>query len=233
MPSLSWRCSLYARCDDWPGAAQNRLFSCGTLLEKSACRHAPAPCYEPAIMNRPARISFVSLGCPKALVDSERIITRLRAEGYELARDHAGAGLAIVSACGFLDRAQAESLSAIGAAMAENGKVIVTGCMGAEPEKITSVHPGVLAVTGPQQYESVLDAVHRAAPPAHHPYTDLLPPEGIKPTPRHYAYLKISEGCNNRCSFCIIPKLRGDLVSRPAADVLREAEKLVVAGVKE
>jgi ribosomal protein S12 methylthiotransferase len=188
-------------------------------------------------MNRqtksPARISFVSLGCPKALVDSERIITRLRAEGYELAREHAGADLAIVNTCGFLDSAQAESLAAIGAAMAENGKVIVTGCMGAEPEKITAVHPGVFAITGPQQYENVLDAVHRAAPPAHDPYTDLIPPEGIKLTPRHYAYLKISEGCNNRCTFCIIPKLRGDLVSRPAADVLREAERLVTAGVKE
>jgi ribosomal protein S12 methylthiotransferase len=184
-------------------------------------------------MTRPARISFVSLGCPKALVDSERIITRLRAEGYELARDHAGADLAIVNTCGFLDSAQAESLTAIGAAMAENGKVIVTGCMGAEPEKITAVHPGVLAVTGPQQYESVLDAVHRAAPPEHDPYVDLIPPEGVKLTPRHYAYLKISEGCNNRCSFCIIPKLRGDLASRPAADVLREAERLVAAGVKE
>jgi ribosomal protein S12 methylthiotransferase len=184
-------------------------------------------------MTRPARISFVSLGCPKALVDSERIITRLRAEGYEMARDHAGADLAIVNTCGFLDSAQAESLTAIGAAMAENGKVIVTGCMGAEPEKITAVHPGVLAVTGPQQYESVLDAVHRAAPPQHDPYVDLIPPEGIKLTPRHYAYLKISEGCNNRCSFCIIPKLRGDLASRPAADVLREAERLVAAGVKE
>jgi ribosomal protein S12 methylthiotransferase len=184
-------------------------------------------------MNRPARISFVSLGCPKALVDSERIITRLRAEGYELAREHSGADLAIVNTCGFLDSAQAESLAAIGAAMAENGKVIVTGCMGAEPEKITAVHPGVLAVTGPQQYESVLDAVHRAAPAQHDPYADLIPPEGIKLTPRHYAYLKISEGCNNRCTFCIIPKLRGDLVSRPAADVLREAERLVAAGVKE
>jgi ribosomal protein S12 methylthiotransferase len=184
-------------------------------------------------MNRPARISFVSLGCPKALVDSERIITRLRAEGYELAREHKGADLAIVNTCGFLDSAQAESLSAIGTAMAENGKVIVTGCMGAEPEKITAVHPGVLAVSGPQQYESVLDAVHRAAPPQHDPYADLIPPEGIKLTPRHYAYLKISEGCNNRCTFCIIPKLRGDLVSRPAADVLGEAEKLVAAGVKE
>jgi ribosomal protein S12 methylthiotransferase len=184
-------------------------------------------------MNRAPRISFVSLGCPKALVDSERIITRLRAEGYEVAREHPGADLAIVNTCGFLESAQAESLAAIGAAMAENGKVIVTGCMGAEPEKIMSAHPGVLAVTGPQQYENVLDAVHRAAPPAHDPYTDLIPPEGIKLTPRHYAYLKISEGCNNRCTFCIIPKLRGDLVSRSAADVLGEAEKLVTAGVKE
>jgi ribosomal protein S12 methylthiotransferase len=184
-------------------------------------------------MNRPPRISFVSLGCPKALVDSERIITRLRAEGYELAREHAGADLAIVNTCGFLDSAQAESLSAIGAAMAENGKVIVTGCMGAEPEKITAKHPGVFAITGPQQYESVLAAVHRAIPPAHDPYVELIPPQGIKLTPRHYAYLKISEGCNNRCTFCIIPRLRGDLVSRPAADVLREAERLVAAGVKE
>src|ERR1700728_895259 len=203
------------------------------LPEPASCRHHAAPCYEPATMNRPARISLVSLGCLKALVDSERIITQLRAEGYELARDHAGADLAIVNTCGFLDSAQAESLSAIGSAMAENGRVIVTGCMGAEPEKITSLHPGALAVTGPQQYESVLEAVHRAAPPQHDPYTDLIPPEGIKLTPRHYAYLKISEGCNNRCTFCIIPKLRGDLVSRPAADVLREAERLVAAGVKE
>jgi ribosomal protein S12 methylthiotransferase len=184
-------------------------------------------------MNRPPRISFVSLGCPKALVDSERIITRLRAEGYELAREHSGADLAIVNTCGFLDSAQAESLAAIGAAIAENGKVIVTGCMGAEPEKITQAYPDLFAITGPQQYESVLDAVHRATPPAHDPYIDLIPPEGVKLTPRHYAYLKISEGCNNRCTFCIIPKLRGDLVSRPAADVLREAEKLVSAGVKE
>jgi len=184
-------------------------------------------------MNRPPRISFVSLGCPKALVDSERIITRLRAEGYELAREHRGANVAIVNTCGFLDSAQAESLAAVGAAMAENGKVVVTGCMGAEPEKITATYPGVFAVTGPQQYQSVLDAVHRAAPPLHDPYTDLIPPEGIKLTPRHYAYLKISEGCNNRCTFCIIPKLRGDLVSRPAVDVLREAERLVAAGVKE
>jgi len=184
-------------------------------------------------MSRPPRISLVSLGCPKALVDSERIITRLRAEGYELVRDHADADLAIVNTCGFLDSAQTESLAAIGSALAENGKVVVTGCMGAEPEKITAAHPNVLAVTGPQQYESVLAAVHRAAPPQHDPYTDLIPPQGIKLTPRHYAYLKISEGCNNRCTFCIIPRLRGDLVSRPAADVLREAERLVAAGVKE
>jgi ribosomal protein S12 methylthiotransferase len=178
-------------------------------------------------------VSFVSLGCPKALVDSERIITRLRAEGYELTRQHEGADLAIVNTCGFLDSAQAESLSAIGEALAQNGKVIVTGCMGAEPEKITAQYPAVLAVTGPQQYESVVEAVHRAVPRPHDPFLDLLPPEGIKLTPRHYAYLKISEGCNNRCSFCIIPKLRGDLASRPAADVLREAERLVAAGVKE
>src|SRR5258708_15291983 len=187
-----------------------------------------APGLEPA-----RKISFVSLGCPKALVDSERIITRLRAEGYELARKHDGADLVIVNTCGFLDSAQAESLQAIGSALRDNGKVIVTGCMGAEPEKITARFPNVLAVTGPQQYESVLDAVHRAAPPRHDPFVDLVPPEGIKLTPRHYAYLKISEGCNNRCSFCIIPRLRGDLVSRPAGDVLREAEKLVAAGVKE
>src|SRR5258705_372997 len=180
-----------------------------------------------------ARISYVSLGCPKALVDSERILTTLRSEGYEISREHAGADLVIVNTCGFLDSAQAESLEAIGSAMAENGKVVVTGCMGAEPEKITDKFPNVFAVTGPQQYETVVEAVHRAAPPAHDPFVDLVPPEGIKLTPRHYAYLKISEGCNNRCSFCIIPKLRGDLVSRPAADVLREAEQLVKAGVKE
>jgi ribosomal protein S12 methylthiotransferase len=179
------------------------------------------------------KISFVSLGCPKALVDSERIITRLRAEGYELARKHDGADVVIVNTCGFLDSAKQESLSAIGEAMAENGKVIVTGCMGAEPEQIESAYPGVLSITGPQQYESVLDAVHRALPPLHNPHLDLVPPQGIKLTPRHYAYLKISEGCNNRCTFCIIPKLRGDLVSRQADDVLREAERLVKAGVKE
>ncbi len=192
------------------------------IASKGANKDSPAP-----------KVSFVSLGCPKALVDSERIITRLRAEGYELSREHAGSDLVIVNTCGFLDSAKAESLSAIGDALRENGKVIVTGCLGAEPEEITKQHPSVLAITGPQQYESVLDAVHRAVPPKHDPFLDLLPPEGIKLTPRHYAYLKISEGCNNRCTFCIIPRLRGDLVSRPAADVLREAEKLVTAGVQE
>ena len=179
------------------------------------------------------KVSFVSLGCPKALVDSERIITRLRAEGYELARKHDGADLVIVNTCGFLDSAKKESLGAIGEAMTQNGKVIVTGCMGAEPEQIEKAYPNVLSITGPHQYESVLDAVHRAVPPLHNPHLDLVPPQGIKLTPRHYAYLKISEGCNNRCTFCIIPKLRGDLVSRPANDILREAEKLVAAGVKE
>ncbi|HKH96102.1 MAG TPA: 30S ribosomal protein S12 methylthiotransferase RimO [Beijerinckiaceae bacterium] len=179
------------------------------------------------------KVSFVSLGCPKALVDSERIITQLRAEGYELTKRHDGADVVVVNTCGFLDSAKAESLAAIGEAMAENGKVIVTGCMGAQPEPIRERFPNVLSITGPQQYESVVAAVHQAVPPAHDPFLDLVPPQGVKLTPRHYAYLKISEGCSNRCSFCIIPKLRGDLVSRPAADVLREAERLVKAGVKE
>ncbi len=185
-------------------------------------------------MNAPApKVSFVSLGCPKALVDSERIITQLRAQGYELSKRHDGADVVVVNTCGFLDSAKAESLDAIGQAIAENGKVIVTGCMGAEPDQIRDRFPNLLAITGPQQYESVVAAVHRAAPPAHDPFVDLVPPQGVKLTPRHYAYLKISEGCSNRCSFCIIPKLRGDLVSRPAAEVLREAERLVAAGVKE
>jgi ribosomal protein S12 methylthiotransferase len=179
------------------------------------------------------RVSFVSLGCPKALVDSERIITRLRAEGYEITRKHDGADMVIVNTCGFLDSARDESLSAIGSALNENGKVIVTGCLGAEPDVIREKHPNVLAITGPQAYESVMNAVHAAAPPEHDPFMDLVPEQGIKLTPRHYAYLKISEGCSNRCTFCIIPALRGDLVSRPAGDVLREAEKLVKAGVKE
>ena len=185
-------------------------------------------------VHRPApRVGLVSLGCPKALVDSERILSRLRAEGYEFSRKYQGADVVIVNTCGFLDSAKAESLAAIGEAMAENGRVIVTGCMGAEPDAILSKFPNVLAVTGPQQYEQVVAAVHQAAAPAHDPFLDLVPPQGIRLTPRHYAYLKISEGCSNRCSFCIIPHLRGDLVSRPAAEVLREAEALVKAGVKE
>ena len=183
--------------------------------------------------SRPPTVSFVSLGCPKALVDSERIITHLRAEGYALVGEHKDADLVVVNTCGFLDSAQAESLAAIGEAMRENGKVIVTGCMGAEPERITAQYPNVLAVTGPQQYESVLAAVHQAVPPQHDPFFDLVPAQGIKLTPRHYAYLKISEGCNNKCTFCIIPKLRGDLVSRPLGEVMDEAERLVAAGVKE
>ena len=178
-------------------------------------------------------ISFVSLGCPKALVDSERILTRLRAEGYGISRNHHGADAVIVNTCGFLDSAKAESLAAIGEALKENGKVIVTGCMGAEPGPILDAFPNISAITGPQDYESVMAAVHRASPPAPHPFVDLVPPQGVRLTPRHYAYLKISEGCHNSCTFCIIPKLRGDLVSRPAAEVLREAEKLVKAGVKE
>ncbi len=195
-------------------------------------KHFPLPDDKGRSQDAPS-VSFVSLGCPKALVDSERIITRLRAEGYALSREHAGADIVVVNTCGFLDSAKAESLAAIGDAIKENGRVIVTGCMGAEPDAIRAAHPSVLAVTGPQQYEQVVSAVHEAVPPKHDPFLDLVPEQGIKLTPRHYAYLKISEGCNNRCTFCIIPRLRGDLVSRPAADVLREAERLVAAGVKE
>ncbi|MGL4281858.1 MAG: 30S ribosomal protein S12 methylthiotransferase RimO, partial [Albidovulum sp.] len=178
-------------------------------------------------------IGMVSLGCPKALVDSERILTRLRAEGYQISPDYQGAEAVIVNTCGFLDSAKAESLEAIGEALAENGRVIVTGCLGAQPDYITGAHPSVLAVTGPQQYEQVLDAVHHAVPPAPDPFIDLLPATGVKLTPRHYSYLKISEGCNHKCKFCIIPDMRGRLVSRPAHAVLREAEKLVEAGVRE
>jgi ribosomal protein S12 methylthiotransferase len=179
------------------------------------------------------KVGIVSLGCPKALVDSERIITRLRAEGYELSSDYKGADAVIVNTCGFLNSAKEESLAAIGEAMAENGRVIVTGCLGVEKDKIFGAHPGGLAVTGPHQYEAVMEAVHAAVPPLHDPFVDLVPPEGLKLTPRHYAYLKISEGCNNRCTFCIIPDLRGRLASRPIAHVMTEAERLVKAGVKE
>ena len=184
-------------------------------------------------MSAAPRISFVSLGCPKALVDSERILTRLRAEGYELSKTHAGADAVIVNTCGFLDSAKQESLDAIGAALKQNGRVIVTGCMGAEPEAIRGAYPHVSAITGPQDYDSVMKAVHEAAPAPHSPFLDLIPEQGVKLTPRHYAYLKISEGCDHSCTFCIIPRLRGKLASRPAAEVLREAEKLARAGVKE
>ncbi|MGB1969998.1 MAG: 30S ribosomal protein S12 methylthiotransferase RimO [Paracoccaceae bacterium] len=178
-------------------------------------------------------IGMVSLGCPKALVDSERILTRLRAEGYGVSPDYSGADAVIVNTCGFLDSAKAESLEAIGEALNENGKVIVTGCLGANPEYISGAHPSVLAVTGPHQYEQVLDAVHKAVPAKPNPFIDLLPATNISLTPRHYSYLKISEGCNHRCKFCIIPDMRGKLQSRPAHAILREAEKLVSNGVKE
>jgi ribosomal protein S12 methylthiotransferase len=179
------------------------------------------------------KVGIVSLGCPKALVDSERILTRLRAEGYQVAGSYDGADVVLVNTCGFLDSARAESLEAIGEALSENGRVIVTGCLGKEADLIRAEHPGVLAITGPHQYEAVMEAVHDAVPPAHDPFQDLVPEAGLRLTPRHYAYLKISEGCNNRCSFCIIPHLRGDLVSRPLARVMFEAEALVRSGVKE
>ena len=184
-------------------------------------------------MNDTPRIGFVSLGCPKALVDSERILTQLKVEGYEVVGSYADADLVVVNTCGFIDEAIEESLDAIGEAMAENGKVVVTGCLGARADMIRERFPEVLAVTGPQCYEEVVDAVHAELPPVHDPYLDLVPPSGLKLTPRHYAYLKISEGCNHKCSFCIIPSMRGRLNSRRAADVLAEAERLVGAGVKE
>ena len=182
---------------------------------------------------RQPKVGFVSLGCPKALVDSERIITQLRAEGYQVAPSYAAADVVVVNTCGFIDSAVDESLDAIGEALEHNGKVIVTGCLGARPERILERHPKVLKVTGPHAYEEVVGAVHEHLPPKHDPFLDLVPPQGIRLTPRHYAYLKISEGCNNKCSFCIIPSMRGLLVSRPLDEVLREAEKLARAGVKE
>jgi ribosomal protein S12 methylthiotransferase len=182
---------------------------------------------------KPPRVGLVSLGCPKALVDSERIMTKLRADGYDMSPDYAGADVVLVNTCGFLDSAKEESLEAIGEAIAENGRVVVTGCMGKEADVIRERFPDVLAVTGPQQYEEVVAAVHDAAPPVPSPFVDLVPEAGLKLTPRHYSYLKISEGCNHRCAFCIIPHLRGDLVSRRPDAVLREAEKLVAAGTRE
>ena len=186
-------------------------------------------------MSTSRKVGMVSLGCPKALVDSERILTQLRTDGYEISPDYAGADVVIVNTCGFIDSARAESLDAIGEAIDANGRVIVTGCMGTDEALIRELHPRVLAVTGPAQYERVLDEIHRHAPPPedHDPFTDLVPPQGIKLTPRHYAYLKISEGCNNKCTFCIIPDLRGRLVSRPIGDVMNEAERLAAAGVRE
>ena len=187
----------------------------------------------PHTERRAPRVGFVSLGCPKALVDSERILTQLRAEGYEVAPTYEAADLVVVNTCGFIDAAVDESLEAIGEALDKNGRVIVTGCLGARPERILERHPRVLKVTGPQAYEEVVGAVHEQLPPEHDPFFDLLPPQGVRLTPRHYAYLKIAEGCNNRCSFCIIPSMRGRLASRRIDDVLREGERLTAAGVKE
>ena len=186
-------------------------------------------------MSSAPKVGFVSLGCPKALVDSERILTQLRTDGYQIAPSYDGADVVVVNTCGFIDSARAESLDAIGEALNENGRVIVTGCMGVDENEIREIHPAVLSVSGPQQYEQVVGAVHRHAPfdKDHDPFTDLVPPQGIKLTPRHYAYLKISEGCNHKCTFCIIPSMRGKLVSRSAGDVLSEAESLVDSGVKE
>ncbi|MCG8416003.1 MAG: 30S ribosomal protein S12 methylthiotransferase RimO, partial [Pseudomonadales bacterium] len=186
-------------------------------------------------MSNSHKVGFVSLGCPKALVDSERILTQLRIEGYDVVPTYEDADIVVVNTCGFIDSAKEESLSTIGEALQENGKVLVTGCMGAQANSITDVHPNVLGVTGPHAYEQVVEQVHTHVPPptTHDPFVDLVPPQGVKLTPRHYAYLKISEGCNHRCSFCIIPSMRGDLVSRPVAEVLDEAERLANAGVKE
>jgi ribosomal protein S12 methylthiotransferase len=182
---------------------------------------------------RTPKIGFVSLGCPKALVDSERILTHLRAEGYEVSPTYNAADVVVVNTCGFIDAAVDESLDAIGEALEQNGRVIVTGCLGARPERILERHPRVLKVTGPHAYEDVVGAVHEHLPPLHDPFSDLVPPQGVRLTPRHYAYLKISEGCNNKCTFCIIPDMRGRLVSRRIDEVLREGERLVRAGVKE
>jgi ribosomal protein S12 methylthiotransferase len=204
-----------------------------TAVKRSAAaRVAPARGAHAEAPKAP-RVGFVSLGCPKALVDSERIITRLRAEGYEVAQAYDAADLVVVNTCGFIDAAIDESLEAIGEALAENGKVIVTGCLGAQPQKILDRHPQVLKITGPQRYEEVVASVHQYLPPRHEPFFDLMPPQGVKLTPRHYAYLKISEGCNHHCSFCIIPSMRGRLASRPIGEVLAEAENLARAGVKE
>src|SRR5687768_4445621 len=200
------------------------------ILVKRIARILPVKC---RVASRSPRVGFVSLGCPKALVDSERILTQLRAEGYEVAPSYEAADLVVVNTCGFIDDAVHESLDAIGEALAQNGRVIVTGCLGAKPNKITERHPAVLKVTSPHAYEEVVGAVHEHLPPKHDPFLDLVPPQGVRLTPRHYAYLKISEGCNHRCRFCIIPSMRGRLASRPIDAVLREGEKLARAGVRE
>ncbi len=203
------------------------------MARPSAKPRSPTPSKARARARRAPKVGFVSLGCPKALVDSERILTQLRSEGYEVSPTYEAADVVVVNTCGFIDAAVDESLDAIGEALEQNGRVIVTGCLGARPERILERHPRVLKVTGPHAYEDVVSAVHEHLPPRHEPFIDLLPPQGVRLTPRHYAYLKISEGCNNRCSFCIIPAMRGDLASRPIAEVMREAERLVNAGVKE
>jgi ribosomal protein S12 methylthiotransferase len=213
-----------------PAPASKRVRAAGGARATSPSPFSPKPS---RAAPKPSRVAFASLGCPKALVDSERILTRLRSEGYEISPSYDGADVVVVNTCGFLDSARAESLDAIGEALSENGRVIVTGCLGVDREAIRAAHPQVLAITGPQQYDAVVGAVHDAAPPPHAPFLDLVPAAGIRLTPRHFAYLKISEGCNNRCSFCIIPSLRGDLTSRPLADVMREAEALAAAGVQE
>ena len=203
------------------------------LKSRPRSRPAAQPAARPRLRQRVPKVGFVSLGCPKALVDSERILTQLRAEGYEVAPTYAAADVVVVNTCGFIDAAVDESLEAIGEALEQNGRVIVTGCLGARPERILERHPRVLKVTGPHAYEEVVGAVHEHLPPRHEPFFDLLPPQGVRLTPRHYAYLKIAEGCNNHCSFCIIPAMRGRLASRRIDEVMREAERLVHAGVKE
>ena len=209
-----------------PASAPPRPHSRTATRARSTAARAPGAARAP-------KVGFVSLGCPKALVDSERILTQLRAEGYEVAATYQAADLVVVNTCGFIDAAVDESLDSIGEALEQNGRVIVTGCLGARPERILERHPRVLEVTGPQAYEQVVSAVHAHLPPVHDPFLDLVPPQGVRLTPRHYAYLKIAEGCNNRCSFCIIPSMRGRLASRPIDEVMREAERLAAAGVKE
>ena len=249
--TMAWPCALRAASADLAPQRQRPCACDGGLLplpSAAASRYKPRHARKPAANLRqhaqrrsraaprpsaPRASASCRSAAPRRWSTSERIITKLRAEGYELSPDYAGADVVVVNTCGFLDSAKQESLDAIGEAMAENGRVVVTGCFGVEKERILAAHPGVLAVTGPHQYEQVVAAVHEAVPPLHDPFVDLVPPEGLRLTPRHYAYLKISEGCNNRCSFCIIPQLRGELASRPAAHVMAEAERLVQAGVKE